>query len=131
MCPSGVVLLLLVLMLVVSVPAVAGNRLPPIAPWKIKPANNGDHANIKTIGDSNCDRLMADDHTHTHDRFRTRESFMKNVVNNAPFVQYPKVIKMLSAVEALFKNIESLPSASAEAGTRVPVRLCGEMNCLF
>ncbi|CAM9605057.1 unnamed protein product [Ectocarpus sp. 12 AP-2014] len=60
-----------------------------------------------------------------HDKltgFRTRESFMKNVVNNAPFVQYPKVIKMLSAVEALFKNIESLPSASAEAGTRVPLR---------
>lgn len=46
---------------------------------------------------------------------------MKNVVNQAPFVLYPKVIKMLSAVEALFKNIESLPSASAEAGTRVPV----------
>ncbi|CAN0368271.1 unnamed protein product, partial [Ectocarpus sp. 8 AP-2014] len=60
-----------------------------------------------------------------HDKltgFRTRESFMKNVVKNAPFVLYPKVIKMLSAVEALFKNIESLPSASAEAGTRVPLR---------
>ena len=47
---------------------------------------------------------------------------MKNVVNQAPFVQYPRVIKMLSAVEELFKNIESLPSASAEVGTRVPVR---------
>ncbi|CAN0088231.1 unnamed protein product [Scytosiphon promiscuus] len=60
-----------------------------------------------------------------HDKltgYRTRESFMKNVVNNAPFVQYPKVIKMLSAVEALFKNIENLPSASAEVGTRVPLR---------
>ncbi|CAM9998413.1 unnamed protein product [Pylaiella littoralis] len=60
-----------------------------------------------------------------HDKltgFRTRESFMKNVVNQAPFVQYPKVIKMLSAVEILFKNIESLPSASAEAGARVPLR---------
>lgn len=36
-------------------------------------------------------------------------------------MQYPKVIEMLSAVEALFKDIESLPSASAEAGTRIPV----------
>lgn len=55
-------------------------------------------------------------------RFRTRESFMKNVANQEPFVEYPKLIEMLAAVEALFKRIENLPSASAEPGTRVPVR---------
>eukprot|EP00903_Cladosiphon_okamuranus_P006457 g6317.t1 len=60
-----------------------------------------------------------------HDKltgFQTRESFMKNVVGHAPFVQYPKVVKMLADVEALFENIEKLPSASAGAGTRVPLR---------
>lgn len=56
-------------------------------------------------------------------RFRTRESFMKNVANKAPFVQYPKLVEMLSSVEALFKDIENVPSAIAEACTRVPVRV--------
>lgn len=46
---------------------------------------------------------------------------MKNVVNPAPFVEYRQLIEKLSSVEALFKDIENLPSATAEAGTRVPV----------
>ncbi|CAM9731696.1 unnamed protein product [Ascophyllum nodosum] len=62
-----------------------------------------------------------------HDKvtgFRTRESFMKNVVNQAPFVNYPKVIKMLSAVETLFQDIETLTTANASesAKARVPLR---------
>lgn len=67
-------------------------------------------------------------------RYRTRESFMKNVTNQEPFVEYPKLIEMLASVEKLFKDIESLPSASAEPGTRVPVRsfaarfCCGRRN---
>lgn len=48
---------------------------------------------------------------------------MKNVANKAPFVQYPKLVEMLSSVEALFKDIENVPSAIAEACTRVPVRV--------
>lgn len=47
---------------------------------------------------------------------------MKNVANKAPFVQYPKLVEMLSSVEALFKDIENVPSAIAEPCTRVPVR---------
>ena len=48
---------------------------------------------------------------------------MKNVVNQAPFVNYPKVIKMLSAVETLFQDIETLTTANASesAKARVPV----------
>ncbi|CAN0461065.1 unnamed protein product, partial [Discosporangium mesarthrocarpum] len=43
-----------------------------------------------------------------HDKvtgFLTREQFMKNVCNQAPFVHYPRLIKMLSSVEKLFKQI--------------------------
>lgn len=60
-----------------------------------------------------------------HDKltgFRTRESFMRNVANHEPFVEHPKLIEMLSCMEQLFKDIENLPSARAEPGTRVPLR---------
>lgn len=50
-------------------------------------------------------------------------------MNHAPFVHYPKVNKMLSSVEALFKDIESLPSTSSETGARVPVS--NGMNHVF
>ncbi|CAM9567692.1 unnamed protein product, partial [Choristocarpus tenellus] len=43
-----------------------------------------------------------------HDKvtgFLTRECFMKNVANQAPFVHFPNVIEMLSGVEKLFMDI--------------------------
>lgn len=46
---------------------------------------------------------------------------MRNVANHEPFVEHPKLIEMLSCMEQLFKDIENLPSARAEPGTRVPV----------
>lgn len=38
-------------------------------------------------------------------RFRTRESFMKNVVNHAPFAQYKNIIAMVQDIENLFTEI--------------------------
>ncbi|CAM9584929.1 unnamed protein product [Discosporangium mesarthrocarpum] len=46
-----------------------------------------------------------------HDKvtgFLTREHFMRNVANKAPFVLYPRVIEMLLTMEKLFNNIEAL-----------------------
>lgn len=49
---------------------------------------------------------------------------MRNVVNQAPFVEYPQLIEMLSSVEALFNDIENMPPATVEMGARVPVSPC-------
>ncbi|CAM9137471.1 unnamed protein product, partial [Phaeothamnion confervicola] len=50
-----------------------------------------------------------------HDKatgYRTRERFMKNVVNLAPFTRYPKVMEMLNEVENLFKEIQVFSSST-------------------
>lgn len=59
-------------------------------------------------------------HDKLRPNFTTRAQFMKNVVNHAPFAQYPGVVAMLQEIEMLFNQIQSAsPQMPGESGDKL------------